>query len=122
MFLVRYTNKLEGDFLQKYIEFKENNDHEGEEWSFFVSESPEALKLKKIIKGFEDEQESYSCEEKHLTEKEVKILLKRKSKTTYMKEYNLVTKLNIPEGGLEVLKCVDDLDEYMYKGKMFETK
>lgn len=72
---------------KKYYEFVENNDHEGESWSFYVPLTEEEyLHLQNVLSNFTQEQ-PYVLEEDEISEKDVDKLVK-KSKSGYMPFHN----------------------------------
>jgi hypothetical protein len=111
--------------LNVYWEVTENNDHEGESWSFFVKKDlPFASDIVALIKRYEFEEDgtdAYSYNS--ISTKKVKILMERKSKTTYMDEFNLVNEILHPSKALHNKKIkkfsdlnVEQIYEYLYKG------
>lgn len=80
----------------KLLEFIEDNDWEGEEWSFYVwMDSETESKLRALLEN--NPECPYSLVDEEYTEEEVKKLMRRKSKTTYMNQHNLCGILTLPE-------------------------
>lgn len=117
---------------EEFIEFTENNDNEGETWSFFAPVNiPGVTELMAVYDRYQKEDdghmEAYSY--KKVTKKTVVTLMNRKSKTDYMAEYNLVESLIHPKEvlnkkikSIEQLTNLDDIEDYLYKGKCFKKK
>jgi hypothetical protein len=119
-----------------YYEFVETNDHEGEEWSFFIKKDlplvKEFLEAVASFKKLTEYGDSYDPDSfklnKSISKEKIEVLMKRKSKSTYMNDYNLVKKILHPKAvdekykSFSDLKTVEDLSDYFYKGGCFETR
>lgn len=108
-----------------YLQVIEDNEWEGETWNFFVDQSsPEAPILKKMVLSLHDNNEDcgFSLVE-NVSEADVKVLLRQKSPTAYMNQYNLVKKVNKNPKALEkaLMGGVDDVEKVLYKGGCFEV-
>lgn len=111
-----------------FMEFTEFNDNEGETWSFFISKKdPHIKSLIKIVELYKklDNNENDSYNIKEISGKEVDTLLKRKSKTYYFNEYNLVKRIKDPKEIIGVkdfrdLTSLEKIEKYLYKAKCFD--
>lgn len=100
---------------KKYYEFIENNDHEGESWSFYVPLSDEEYEhLKQILSNFTEEQ-PYVLEGE-ISEKYVDQLVK-KSKSGYMPYHNKCSGANVDILSISFEDIEDD--DPFYKGSIW---
>lgn len=111
---------------QEYIEVIETNDNEGEQWSFFIKKDDKNVPfLLKLIDKYKelDEDTMGEFDYRDISSKDMNILLKRKSKTTYMDEFNLVKEIDFTdvEKNINNYSSCDDILEVLYKGRIFLT-
>lgn len=112
---------------ETYLQIAENNDHEGETWNYFLKNSDPKTQtvLQMVEKMKENEVESFEVVNKSVSEAEVKVLMKINSRenTTYKNEYNLVKGINEENDLSGVLaQSASDIEEQLYKGKMFNCR
>lgn len=98
-----------------FVKFTETNDHEGEEWIFFLQvdgNGEELAKLEEMIESWEDES---GCDadyqlgsDDEIPESEVDACVKH-STSGYMRAFNKVV-------GVFTNPVEDDLDDLFYKG------
>lgn len=99
----------------KFVKFTETNDHEGEEWIFFLQvdgNEAELAKMEDMIESWEDESgydSGYQLgSDDEIPESEVDICVKH-SPSGYMDTFNKVV-------GVFTNPVEDDLDDLFYKG------
>lgn len=97
--------------MATYVKFVENNDWEGEEWTFWLQldgNEDELTKLAEVIDGFDDEEDSFELDrDVELTDHDVSVLVEHGG-SGYMQNHNKV---------VGVLAVPDDLTaDGLYKG------
>lgn len=109
----------------KYIVWTENNDNEGETWSWYIPATEENLDVVNIIEPLLDKQEAelgespYSVEIREYSEEQLQAILELPDRNGYMAAH---TKVNKFEKWPDEDTPLNELDEYFYKGQMFEAE
>ena len=101
-----------------FTQIEENNEWEGECWNYFLNNNdPLTPLIVQLVKKSDEFEISVVSE--NVTSSTVKTLLKKKSKTSYKNEYNLVQKIKASKA--ELLKMIKKSDgSSLYKGQIFE--